>query len=112
MHHLQSRLTNGMVRDGLFFKKANDMFYPLRMRQPGLLLVTADNYFVGKVSTIGHDYVLLGLYERNNGQYVRVKVPVGNRQPPLVMEPDEIEQFPERYYFHIPNVTSRHYRSY
>ena len=81
------------------------------MREPASLLVTANNYVVGKVSSYGSHYLLFGLYQANNGPYVRVKVPLWNG-PSIIMKPEEIHQFPENYEFNVPTVGVRHNRAY
>ena len=91
---------SAMLGNGLKFKKANGALVSLKTHQPVLLIVTAENYAVGKLITVGSNYRLLGLYQRIGGDFVRVKVPLGARQL-LVMNPEEIQQFPENYEFHI-----------
>ena len=81
------------------------------MNEPTPLLATGDNYVVGKVSRLGNANHLLGLYQKHNGVYLRLKVHLQNGHI-LAMEPEEIQQFPEDYNFHIPTAIVRHSRGY
>ena len=77
------------------------------MQIPGPILVTADNYIVGKVSSFGQNYILFGIYDVNNRPPFRVKVPLGGG-PTIALNPDELRQFPKNHEFQIPDVYARH----
>ena len=92
-------------------KTSDGFFIKLRMANPGPILVTADNYAVGKLSRSGNIYILHGMYKRDYGSYIRVKVHIddGHSQ---VMEPREVHTFPEYYEFRVPVERVRHDRRY
>ena len=78
------------------------------MRYPAPILVTPDNYIMGKVSSFGQNYILFGIYSINNGPHVRVKVPLGGG-PAVGLTRDEWGQFPEHHEFEIPDsAPARH----
>ena len=68
------------------------------MSHPALLLVTDDNYAVGKIKTLSHLNFLQGFYQVIYGQKIRVKVHIGDGHS-VSMRPEEIYQFPEDYEF-------------
>ena len=63
------------------------------------------------MSRYGDVYRLLRFYQKVYDHYLRVKVPIGNG-PFVIMETEEIEQFPENYEFNVPTVGVRHNRGY
>ena len=79
------------------------------MDQPTPLLATADNYAVGKVNSVGNVNYLVGIYQKYNGTYLRLKVHLGDEHL-YIMEPAEVHQFPEYYDFHSPTATVRRNR--
>ena len=65
------------------------------------LMVTADNYAVGKLNTYCNTSLLLGFYQIIHGYYIRVKVHIRDGHS-VAMEQEEIHQFPENHIFHTP----------
>ena len=81
------------------------------MNQAAALLITADNYAVGKVSTFGDDNHILGFYQISYGRNIRIKIHVGDGHF-QAMNPEEMHQFPENYEFRIPFSFVRHNRGF
>ena len=90
-----------MIRNGFKIRKATGVFATLIMNQPVPLVVTDDNYVIGKLSSINNNYLLNGIYQLSYGDYVRVKVPFGNGYT-KTLDPEELMQFPENYEFRMP----------
>ena len=92
----------GIIRNGFKFKRSNGAYVDLRMRRPGLLLVTGEyNYAVGQVMRrSGPSIILRGFYQKIGRRYIRFKVPIGNA-PALAMDLEELHQFPENYQLSI-----------
>ena len=106
-----TRVITGTIPFGLKYKRSDGVFIPLRSHEPASLLVTADDYAVGKLSSFGQNYLLLAFYLQHYGQYTRVKIPITGGHP-VAMNSDEIHQFPERHEFRVPTVSVRHNRGY
>ena len=110
-HQQQSRLIYAMIPNVFYYRRANGAFAPLIMNQPTPLVATVYDYVVGKVSTVGNVNRLLGIYQKYHGTWIRIKVHHEDGHV-LFMEPEEIEQFPENYNFHIPTPIVRRNRGH
>ena len=113
-HYEGSKVLFGIIPNNhnkIKCKSADGVFMKLRMTQPGPMLVTADNYAVGRLSRFANTYILRGLYQLDYGPYIRVKVHIENGHT-LPLDAEEIHQFPEYHEFRVPITRPRQNRGH